>query len=1027
MLSALPFFNLDNCEFLAALHDFEPVSDQPKLLKDILSDLGDKKFYDYLKTENFSLSDFNHSFSGQKHDLRCFHINIQSLNSKLDEFLHLINSLDVSFDIICLSEILSTNIPFFSCILADYEFNFDLPKAGIVGGVGLFTHKSLKIKLRTDLYINSSSNNKIENIWMEVSKSNKKFIIGCLYRHPNSFISDFCQLIETPLCKINKCKYPCILLGDINVDMLKFSASPAVCDYIDCLISNNFLPTLLFPTRVKRSSSTLIDHISFFDPELNAKNKIHSGSIICDISDHYPNFFLINIEKYIDMSKRPYIRVFSPNNKLKFNDKLNSVDWNEVFTDSDDVNICYDAFADKLSETHNSCFPLVRISRKAFKNKSWYNPELRSMLYEKNRSYNNWLKTSDDKDKLLYILNKKLYQTKCKNTKINYYKNLLNIKTSTSKKIWETLNSFMGNKSNSHKSNDIEKLLYSNTIYDNKLDIANIFNQYFVNVGAALANNLPPALVDFRSFLGPSNQNSIFLEQISTEEVCKVIKSMAGGTAAGDDGFNLELVKLNATILAQPLTYIYNLSLYTGIVPKRLKIAKVIPLFKKDDEKLPSNYRPISLLSVFNKIIEKLISKRLYNFFDHENIFYKYQFGFRKKHNTSLAVLEVTDFCYENLDNNKYVLGLFIDIQKAFDAIDIDILLVKLYHYGIRGVMFEWIRNYLHDRSQYTCVNGVKSSVNNITYGVPQGSVLGPLLFLIYVNDIQRATSVAVPKMFADDTNVFIVADNLTDLACKANTCLAELNQWCLANKLSINLGKTNYTIYSPKKKIITENISLNIGHIQIKNTACCKYLGMLIDHNLDWQEHINYIYKKLLKFCGIFYKIRDLLPFPCLKMLYFSFVYTHLAYGIEIYANTCNSYLYRLSILNNKIIRILFNKQTRTHVKDLYLLIDSLPILNLHEFFILKFVHKCLFNPIMLPPIFADYFSLSKFASRYNSRRQNDLYINQSNSNFGIKCLKTKACILWNKLPNDVKSIPDIFLFCKTVKKYLIDPRDDD
>jgi len=231
-------------------------------------------------------------------------------NSVFDEFLHLINSLDVSFDIICLSEIWSTNLLLFSCILLDYEFNFDLPKAGIVGGVGLFTHKSLKIKLRNDLYINSSSNNKIENIWMEVSKSNKKFIIGCLYRHPNSFISDFCQLIETPLCKINKCKYPCILLGDINVDMLKFSASPAVCDYIDCLISNNFLPTLLFPTRVKRSSSTLIDHISFFDPVLNAKNKIHSGSIICDISDHYPNFFLINIEKYIDMSKRPYIRVF---------------------------------------------------------------------------------------------------------------------------------------------------------------------------------------------------------------------------------------------------------------------------------------------------------------------------------------------------------------------------------------------------------------------------------------------------------------------------------------------------------------------------------------------------------------------------------------------------------------------------------------------------------------------------------------------------------------------------------------------
>ena len=254
-------------------------------------------------------------------------------------------------------------------------------------------------------------------------------------------------------------------------------------------------------------------------------------------------------------------------------------------TDARDVNVCYDAFADKLLEIHNSCFPLTRISRKAYKNKSWYNPTLRSMLYEKNRLYRNWIATSDDNDKSLYILQKKLYQSQCKSTKINYYMNLLNVKISSTKKIWENLNSFMGNKGNSHKCNDIEKLVYNNTVYDNKLDISNILNQYFVNVGSTLANNLPTVAIDFKSFLGPSIQNSIFVDQITATEVCKVIDSMTGGTAAGDDGFNLELVKSNAPIFAHPLTYIYNLSLYTGIVPIRFKIAKVIPIFKKDDKK----------------------------------------------------------------------------------------------------------------------------------------------------------------------------------------------------------------------------------------------------------------------------------------------------------------------------------------------------------------------------------------------------------------------------------------------------------
>jgi len=175
------------------------------------------------------------------------------------------------------------------------------------------------------------------------------------------------------------------------------------------------------------------------------------------------------------------------------------------------------------------------------------------------------------------------------------------------------------------------------------------------------------------------------------------------------------------------------------------------------------------------------------------------------------------------------------------------------------------------------------------------------------------------------------------------------------------------------------------------------------------------------------FYKIRDLLPFPCLKMIYFSFVYTHLAYCVEVYANTYNSHLQKLSTLNNKIIRILFSKHSRTHVKDLYCIIDSLPLFKLHEFAILKFVHKCLFNQVEMPSIFAGYFSLSKLSVRYNSRRQNDLYINQSNTKYGRKCLKTKACVLWNSLTEEVKSISVHSLFCKSIKKKLMSTTEDD
>jgi len=424
--------------------------------------------------------------------------------------------------------------------------------------------------------------------------------------------------------------------------------------------------------------------------------------------------------------------------------------------------------------------------------------------------------------------------------------------------------------------------------------------------------------------------------------------------------------------------------------------------------------------------LEKLISKRLSDFFDHENILYKHQFGFRKNHSTGLAILEVTDFCYSNLDKNNYVLGLFIDFQKAFNSIDIDILLVKLSNYGIRGIMFNWIKDYLTDRTQYTFVNGIKSDVRNIKYGVPQGSVLGPLLFLIYVNDLHRATLEASPKLFADDTNIFVAANNLNDLSYKTNICLSKIYQWCLANKITINLDKTNFTVFSPNKNTMQDNVIISIGNSRIKYTSCCKYLGIFIDNKLNWQDHIDYVYKKLLKFCGIFYKLRDLLPFQCLKMVYYSFIYSHILYGIEIYANTCSSYLQRLTILNNKLIRILFNKSRATHVTDLYRFIDSLPILKLHDYVVLKFVHKCIFNPDALPEIFSEYFQRRKLVSNYSSRRQFDLYVNQSNSSFGRKCLTIKGCLLWNKLPNNIKSITNYNAFCKELKSYIIDIDDD-
>ena len=210
-------------------------------------------------------------------------------------------------------------------------------------------------------------------------------------------------MLDATLCKINKRKHQCLVLGDVNSDLFRFSTSNAIRDYINCLVSNNFLPCLLLPTRVTCSSSTVIDHVYFFNNNPNIRSKIQCGNIICDISDHYPNFFLLKSKTYIDMSKRPNLRVFSHSNKVQFSEKLNSIVWDEIFKNSNDVNLCYDVFIRQLSEDYNHCFPLVRIYLKAFKNKSWFSTELRNMLYEKNRLYKLWLNSVDNKDRMMYV------------------------------------------------------------------------------------------------------------------------------------------------------------------------------------------------------------------------------------------------------------------------------------------------------------------------------------------------------------------------------------------------------------------------------------------------------------------------------------------------------------------------------------------------------------------------------------------------------------------------------------------------
>ena len=389
--------------------------------------------------------------------------------------------------------------------------------------------------------------------------------------------------------------------------------------------------------------------------------------------------------------------------------------------------------------------------------------------------------------------------------KKNYYESKFNRYVSNIKQTWTTINELL-NKCNNKKEFPSYFIINGDKI-DNKEDIANNFNSFFQNIGPTLSANIPQHKnITIKTFLKEKIAFSFEFSLLEQETVFKIISKINSKHSCGHDDISTILMKNICPLILSPITLILNQSLSTGIFPDRLKIAKIIPLFKKEDPHKLDNYRPISLLPAFSKIFEKAVFLQLYEYFNKNNLLYKSQYGFRTLHSTELASLEIIDIIGKDLDNGKLPIGVFLDLSKAFDTLDHTILLDKLLYYGIKGTELAWFKSYLTNRTQFVSYNGTNSRTLTITTGVPQGSILGPLLFIIYMNDIHNASSKFHAILFADDTNLTstlcsfdVNIDNNCNnlqLSTNINKELKNIQIWLEINKLSLNVKKTKFMIF---------------------------------------------------------------------------------------------------------------------------------------------------------------------------------------------------------------------------------------
>ena len=580
-------------------------------------------------------------------------------------------------------------------------------------------------------------------------------------------------------------------------------------------------------------------------------------------------------------------------------------------------------------------------------------------------------------------------------------------------KTWKILNNITNRTTSKNNIDQIEK---DGSIIDNPLNIAEKFINFFVNVGPNLAKKITPSNINPTDFLEGNYCNSMFLEPTTDEEICDIISNLKNSNSTGHDNISITLIKSCKIELSSILSHVNNQSLSEGIFPDPLKIAKVVPIYKNGNIKCVSNYRPISVLSSLSKITEKLVYIRLEKYIIKNSILHQNQFGFRSKLSTSMALLELVDKLSKSIDDRKLTVGVFIDLAKAFDTVDHRILLSKMEHYGIRGVALNWFQNYLTNRKQYVTIDNANSSEAYIKCGVPQGSILGPLLFLIYINDLNYVSKLLNTIMFADDTNLFLTGKSLTELEQQMNTELEIINNWFQTNLLSLNVSKTSYIIFSNNK---IPDINICIQDACLSRQFDTKFLGVILSANLKWNKHIEVVSNKISKNVGIISKVRHIIPPHLTRSLYLTLVEPYISYCNLVWSSHKNTEILNCVLkLQKRYVRLITFSDYSAHSKPLFLKLNILTVYQIYNSQLAIYMYKIQNN--LIPRLGHHHFISNMAIHDYNTRSNHHLHIPYCRTKMRQNTIQFQGPKLWNLLPEEIKSAPSVNIFKKRIRTYI-------
>ncbi len=819
---------------------------------------------------------FIQNFSGVNKNI-FLSINIRSLMSNFNQFSSfIVRLIDKGINVIAIALQEIWAIPYPDLVqIPDFNLILKARSNTRGGGVGFYIRKTYNFKLIQDL--SPFHEGLFESITIEVSQKNFKLILSNIYRSPtisqgqtnSTQIANFNSNLDNLLQNIYLRNSNSFIFMDANINLLKLSNSKPAFDYLETVHSNGFLQLISKASRISGESFSLIDHLLC----KNYDNSYKTATLVVDISDHFMNCLAIpnNIKQTKTSSDFKQSRNMSLTNLQNFKNALHALTWREVLTDHD-INSSFNTFWDTFSTLFELHFPIIKtkFNKNLHPKNDFMTPGLLISRSNKNRLYK--LAINDSNQFLnKYRAYRNLFNTVLRASKKLHYETKFKQYAKNPKKTWELLNELTsGNK----KKEGVSQITVDGVNITQPHNIANEFNKFFAAAGKKVAESVPPSSIDPISYLPYTNVPDLDLGHISSTLICDIIKSFQNKSSTDIDGVSLKLLKFINAEIREPLAHIFSLSIENGIFPTRLKNSRTVPIFKSGDTSNCDNYRPISLISSFSKILEKIVAVKLTNHLQLNKLLHEHQYGFQRSLSTEQNLIQVVNFIGKALNNGNFCIGIFLDLRKAFDSCSHDILLKKLEKLGIRGTALEWFSSYLQNRKQQVDINGALSSSLEILFGVLQGSNLGPLLFLCYINDIFMATDLAT-FLFADDTSCLAEHKNLHELVLHVNTELRKLANWFRANRMAVNISKTNYIIFHTKgKKVEMNGLNIQFDCNEMDTTAYdqslkfnlerihdnhpdikmryFKLLGVILDENLTFNKHASILCAKLSRsiFC---------------------------------------------------------------------------------------------------------------------------------------------------------------------------------